>query len=248
MRPVRRPNRFLGVSSSSLERRRARGCSDLFRKCCRFCRSRVFLLLGLGQIHGGGLPEMKCVAATSSLVCKPPSTAFPGLFRRSLLLELPHLCPMARDEKAISRLSLGTSSCYVVSTTTMELHLLCSSKFQKEVDFLVLAHVMFCSQLFMCGTGFVDFRSGQRLEWTLLGSDGRTKAWSLLLRMSPSGWSAVPWTVLRLKSPMISVLLVSRCRFLASSDSTETERLFIDTTPKPSFEHFLRNVFRPLLF
>ncbi|CAN6848489.1 hypothetical protein Bca4012_052094 [Brassica carinata] len=165
---------------------------------------------------------------------------------------------MARDEKAISRLSLGTSSCYGVSTTTMPtLYVRCFCDVTGvEPSNLCLHQLALTSSSTMAtpplvgisGTGFIDFRSGHRLEWTLLCSDGRTKAWSPLLRMSPSGWSAVPWTVLRLKSPMISVLLVSRCRFLASSDSTETERLFIDTIPKPSFKHFLRNVFRPLLF
>lgn len=100
----------------SLERGRGRDCLYACRRRRSPGRSRVWLVVILGQFCRGGSPEWS--ASLPLLLRSATSSVFPLSPSSAATLELPRLVPMVWDEVTRLRSSLGTSH-LAQATTTM---------------------------------------------------------------------------------------------------------------------------------
>ncbi|KAL0687176.1 hypothetical protein Bca4012_086853 [Brassica carinata] len=203
-------NRWLWVSTAFLERWRGRGEPDLSWRRRQAGRSRVSHGVDLGQISPGGFAGValrRCLCRsgqysastvspmsplTAALVRTSPSCSkLKRRFethRRGLLSRWvsPPVSPAVRSSgSSVLQASEGSwsSSSASLGVLLLESHVLCSHGGTRV------------QPLNLC------FHQPQRLEWTSLlamaGPGLADLASHVLLSMSPSGWSAVPQTILR---------------------------------------------------
>ncbi|KAL0825006.1 hypothetical protein Bca101_048683 [Brassica carinata] len=205
-------NRWLWVSTASLERWRGRGEPDLSWRRRQAGRSRVSHGVDLGQISPGGFAGValrRCLCRSgqySASTVSPMSPLTAALVRTS-----PSCSKLKRRFETHRR---GLLSRWVSPPVSPAVRSSGSSVLQASegswssssasLGVLLLESLVLCSRggtrvqpLNLC------FHQPQRLEWTSLlamaGPGLADPASHVLLSMLPSGWSAVPRTILRLR-------------------------------------------------